>query len=56
MSLMLNYLNERKKATIVKESVEEVILEGKSLTPDLGGKSSTQEMAKAIANKIRAKE
>jgi len=50
--LMLRHLGERKAAHRVREAVEAVLLEGKAVTPDLGGSATTDEMASAIAARI----
>jgi len=50
--MMLDYLNEPEAAGLVERAVNEVLKEGKVRTRDLGGISSTQEMADAIAGKV----
>jgi isocitrate/isopropylmalate dehydrogenase len=50
--MMLDYLNESEAAGLVEKAVMEVLKEGKVRTYDLGGNSSTQEMAEAIADKV----
>jgi len=51
--MMLNYLGEKESADILDKAILEVLSEKKNLTKDLGGSSSTMEMAEAIANKIK---
>jgi 3-isopropylmalate dehydrogenase len=51
--LMLQWLGEAEKAERIERAVAEVIAEGKVRTYDLGGNSSTLEMAEAIAEKAR---
>eukprot|EP00928_Gymnodinium_smaydae_P039311 TRINITY_DN26874_c0_g1_i1.p1 TRINITY_DN26874_c0_g1~~TRINITY_DN26874_c0_g1_i1.p1 ORF type:complete len:410 (-),score=49.74 TRINITY_DN26874_c0_g1_i1:362-1477(-) len=48
-AMMLDFLGEKEAAVMVQRSVEAVVGEGKFTTPDLGGTSSTQEMAAAVA-------
>jgi isocitrate/isopropylmalate dehydrogenase len=50
--LMLDYLGEKEMARRVERAIIEVLLEGKVRTYDLGGTSSTMEMAEAIAGKL----
>ncbi|MCL2157126.1 MAG: isocitrate/isopropylmalate family dehydrogenase [Methanobrevibacter sp.] len=52
--MMLNYLGEKEYADILDEAILEVLTEQKYLTKDLGGTSSTMEMAEAIAKKIKS--
>lgn len=54
-SLMLKYLGEHKWASLLEESVEEVISEGNVLTADLGGKAKTMELAEAYADRLSKK-
>ncbi|MDR2967432.1 MAG: NAD-dependent isocitrate dehydrogenase [Methanobacteriaceae archaeon] len=51
--MMLNYLGEKESANILDKAILEVLTEKKYITQDIGGKSSTMEMAKAIAKKIK---
>jgi 3-isopropylmalate dehydrogenase len=51
--LMLQWLGETEKAARIERAVAEVIAEGRVRTYDLGGSSSTLEMAEAIAEKAR---
>ena len=50
--MMLDWLGETQKAAAVEQAVAEVIREGKIRTYDMGGTSSTLEMARAIAGKL----
>jgi isocitrate/isopropylmalate dehydrogenase len=50
--MMLDYLGETELAKKVENAVAEVLKEGKVRTYDIGGVSSTLDMAKAIASKI----
>ncbi len=50
--LMLDYLGETEKADKLEKAVADVIREGKVRTYDMGGNSSTTEMAEAIACKV----
>jgi isocitrate/isopropylmalate dehydrogenase len=50
--MMLEYLGQPKAAGFIEKAVIEVMKEGKVRTYDLGGNSTTDEMADAIANKI----
>lgn len=52
--MMLNYLGEKESANILDKAILEVLTEKKFVTGDLGGNSSTMEMAEAIANKIKS--
>ncbi|MFP3283114.1 MAG: isocitrate/isopropylmalate family dehydrogenase [Nitrososphaeria archaeon] len=45
----MNYLGERAVALAIVEGVERVIEEGRTLTPDMGGSSSTMDVARAVA-------
>ena len=46
--LLLEYLNMPTEATKIYASVDKVLSEGKYLTPDLGGKSTTQQVVDSI--------
>ncbi len=50
--MMLQHLGEHQAADRVMNAVKEVLTEGSSLTYDLGGSSSTSEMADAIIAKL----
>ncbi len=52
-SLMLQSLGEDRAGALIEKSVEEVLRERKSRTPDLGGNSSTEEMGNVIAEKVK---
>ena len=47
---MLGRLNETERATRLETAIARVIAEGKVRTYDMGGKDSTLDVAKAIAN------
>jgi len=51
-SLMLGWLGENSAAKMIEDAVMKVLVEGKTLTPDLGGSASTKELASAITSKI----
>lgn len=51
-ALMLRHIGETKAGERLEAAVSGVIAEGKCLTADLGGKSGTDEFAKAVAVKI----
>jgi methanogen homoisocitrate dehydrogenase len=46
--LMLQFLKENREALKLEQSLLNVLKEGKSVTPDLGGTSTTMEMAQAV--------
>ncbi|WP_456486794.1 isocitrate/isopropylmalate dehydrogenase family protein [Candidatus Alkanophaga liquidiphilum] len=48
---LLEYLEETEKAAVIRQAVEEVISEGKTVTYDLGGNAKLSEMAEAVAKK-----
>jgi isocitrate dehydrogenase (NAD+) len=52
-ALMLRHLGERKAADRVRGAVESVLTEGAALTPDLGGRATTSQMAEAVAARVR---
>jgi len=51
-SMMLDYLGEWETSNAIKEAVEKVIANCKIRTPDLGGKSSTMDVTKAIVKEL----
>ena len=50
--LMLDYLEENEAARKVEEALVQVLSEGKVVTPDLGGESSTMDMAREVREKL----
>jgi isocitrate/isopropylmalate dehydrogenase len=50
--MMLDYLGERAMALKIERAMVDVLVEGKTVTYDLGGKASTTQMADAIAARI----
>lgn len=50
--MMLEWLGEREKAKRLEEASAEVIKEGKVRTYDMGGKSSTLDVGRAVAEKL----
>jgi len=49
---MLRWLGEEKEAWYVETAVKELLAEGKVLTPDLGGCSSTSDLGNAVARRV----
>ena len=52
IAMMLEYLGENEYANQINKSVENIVNAKKTLTPDLGGNSTTMEVTKAIVNEI----
>ena len=52
LAMMLEYLGEIESANDINKAVEKVIASGKTMTPDLGGNSTTKELTKAILNEL----
>jgi isocitrate/isopropylmalate dehydrogenase len=50
--MMLEWLRELERARALEKAVKEVIIKGKVRTYDMGGKASTLEMARAVAEQI----
>lgn len=50
--MMLDYLEEQEEARRLENAIVEVLMKGKVITPDLGGKSSTMDMAAEIKMKL----
>jgi len=50
--MMLDYLGEVNMAAALEKGIAEVIKEGKVRTYDMGGSSSTLDVANAIADKL----
>jgi isocitrate dehydrogenase (NAD+) len=53
-AMMLRHLGERRRADAVEAAVDEVLREGRVRTPDLGGSSSTDDVAAAVADRLAA--
>ncbi len=51
-AMMLEHLGHQDAAATLMRVIEEVLDEGKALTPDLGGKATTQEVADAIIARL----
>lgn len=49
---MLDWLNEKEKANALESAIAAVIAEGRVRTYDLGGTSSTLDIARAVVGKI----
>jgi isocitrate/isopropylmalate dehydrogenase len=54
--MMMDYLGETGMARRIERAITDLLLEGEVRTYDLGGTSSTTEMAESIAAKIRCEE
>ncbi len=54
-AMMFDWLGEREAAKLLEAAIEEVLAEGKVLTPDLGGKAKTMEFAERVAEAVRDK-
>lgn len=54
VKMMLEWLGETAKAQALESAVAHVIKEGRVRTYDMGGKNTTLEMAKAVADKLSA--
>jgi isocitrate dehydrogenase (NAD+) len=51
-AMMLDHIAEGAAAKRIRGSLEAVLIQGETLTPDLGGKATTQEFADAVATEI----
>jgi len=51
-AMMLNHLGETKAGEAIERAIEEVLTKPEYLTPDVGGKASTQVVGKAIADAL----
>jgi isocitrate dehydrogenase (NAD+) len=54
--LMLEFLNQSTIASNVDRAFRKVLREGKTVTPDLGGKATTDEMSRAIIDSLDGRE
>lgn len=52
-SMMLEHLGEQRLADAVMRAVEDVLDEGRVVTPDLGGKATTEEVGAYICEKLK---
>ena len=52
IAMMLDYLKEYEISNKINKAVENVVSAGKTLTPDLGGNSTTAELTEAIVHEI----
>jgi tartrate dehydrogenase/decarboxylase/D-malate dehydrogenase len=50
--MMLDHLGETEAASAIERGIEEVLTKPEYLTPDLGGKATTQTVGKAIAETL----
>lgn len=53
VKMMLDFLLEDPDTEVIVKGITEVLLEGKNLTPDLGGKVKTHEVGDAICEKLK---
>ncbi len=53
-AMMLEHLGEKDAARAVEEAIFKVLAGRDPLTPDIGGKASTEDMGKAIAAEVSA--
>ena len=51
--MMLNYLHEEKAGEKIKNAYNQVVAEGKTLTRDLGGSSSTDEFTDSVISRMK---
>ena len=49
---MLEWLGEEESTRKIEDAIIKVLLEGKNLTPDLGGSFRTEDVVKAISTKL----
>mgnify|MGYP003327122565 FL=1 len=50
--IMMKHLGENESAEIIENSVKKVLELGESISPDLGGNSSTSEVTKSIISNL----
>ena len=55
LALMLNHIGENKMGRIVDDAVINILSEGETLTPDMGGMATTQEITDKIIEDIKNK-
>ncbi len=54
-ALMLDFLGERQAAGLVMDAIKAVTGEGKTLTPDLGGRARTSDVGDAVVAQLRSR-
>ena len=52
-AMMLSYLGDAKRARAIEVAVDELIAEGRVLTPDMGGTAKTVDVAREVARRAR---
>lgn len=52
VALMLEFLNEEKAAALIYQAVDGNLEEGRLLTPDMGGKATTEEVVQDILRRL----
>lgn len=52
--LMLEYLGENSSAKKLEKALNQVLAEGKKITPDIGGKAGTSELTQAVIEKLNS--
>ncbi len=50
--MLLDYLGEPEAAERIRQGVSSVLRDGRTLTPDLGGDSTTQDLTRAICDAV----
>jgi len=51
---MLDYLGENQKARVIEDAVGALVLEGETLTADLGGNSGTEAVGNMVVKKMQS--
>jgi len=51
-SLLLDFLGETAAADLIMKAIKATVLQGKTLTPDLGGQATTSQVSRAICEQI----
>lgn len=52
-AMMLSYLGDAKRARAIEVAIDELIAEGRVLTPDMGGTAKTVDVAREVARRAR---
>lgn len=53
--LLLDFLGEHEAALLLMGAIEEVLIQGQALTPDLGGTATTRQLGEAIRERMRSR-